>query len=66
MGLIKVEPILLVHPKMQLHFNLYIMLLGHATPYIINKTKMGSKTYGINFVVAINHATAWATNDHLS
>jgi hypothetical protein len=45
---------------------LYIMLLGHATPYIINKTKMGSKTYGINFVVAINHATAWATNDHLS
>jgi hypothetical protein len=29
MGLIKVEPFLLAQPKMQLHFNLYIMLQGH-------------------------------------
>ncbi len=28
-GLIKVELFLLLHPKMKLHFNLYIVLLRH-------------------------------------
>jgi len=28
-GLIKVEPFSLVRPKMQLHFNWYIVFLGH-------------------------------------
>jgi hypothetical protein len=29
LGLIKVEPFLLTHPKIQLHFNLYIVLVGY-------------------------------------
>ncbi len=29
LGLIKVEHFLLAHPKMKLHFNLYIVLLKH-------------------------------------
>jgi hypothetical protein len=57
LGLIKVEPFLLAHPKMQLHFNLYIMPLGHLLIYVIGKIKIESKTYGINFVVVTNHVT---------
>ncbi len=49
---------------MQLHFNLYIA--SRALLYVVDKTKIRSKTYGINFVVATNHATIWATSDYLA
>jgi hypothetical protein len=37
-----------------------------APPYVVDKIKMGGKTYGINFVIATICATTWATSDYLA
>jgi hypothetical protein len=39
---------------------------SRAPPYVVDKIKMRSKTYGIKFVVIINYVTTWATSDHLA
>jgi hypothetical protein len=59
LGLIKVELFLLAHPKMQLH------CAPRAPPYVVDKTEMGGKIYGI-IIIVINCATTWATIDYLA
>jgi len=67
LGLIKVEPFLLAHPKMpKCNCILICTFAPNASPYVINKAQMGGKKYGINFVVATSRATTWATNDYLT